>query len=206
MAINFSLAELQQMFPVTPRDKLIPLVPHLVSYCNKYGIDNTIRFTAFIAQVGHESAGLTALRENLNYSKEGLVKVFPRYFDVDTATLYEHKSEKIANRVYANRMGNGDEQSGDGFKFCGRGLLQLTGKDNYASFAKWCGKTLDEAVAFLGTPEGAVASAVYFWVKNGLNVLADKGDFETLTKRINGGTNGLSERLKLYNKAKTIFK
>lgn len=206
MALEITLSNLQQLFPVTPNDKLVSLVVHINNYCNKYNINTPQRIAAFLAQVGHESAGLTALRENLNYSKEGLVKVFPKYFTLELAAQYEHKPEKIANRVYANRMGNGAEDSGDGFKYCGRGALQLTGKDNYTSFAKWIGKTLEETVTFLGTPEGAIASAVYFWVKNNLNVLADKGDFEGLTKRINGGTNGLQERLKIYNKAKTIFK
>jgi putative chitinase len=131
--------------------------------------------------------------------------MFPKYFPDDTiANDYcsrPNKQEAIANRVYANRMGNGDEASGDGYKYCGRGLIQLTGKDNYTWFAESLEISAEEASEFLATFEGAVQSACWFWESNNLNQWADKGDIVTLTKRINGGTIGLEDRIKHYEHA-----
>lgn len=206
MPVSVTIASMQAMFPATPKEILISYVPHINVLCNKYGIDNSIRLCAFLAQVAHESQGLTRTSENLNYSKEGLLKIFKKYFNEVSAEEYAHKPQKIANRVYANRMGNSGEESEDGWKFRGKGLIQLTGKHTIVAFAKWCGKSLDATLAYLETPEGAVASAVYFWHKNDLNKYADKEDIVGLTKRINGGTHGLKERGILYNKAKEIFK
>jgi putative chitinase len=153
----------------------------------------------FFAQTAHESGNFKAFSENLNYSAEGLLRIFSKYFDVATAKQYARQPEKIANRVYANRMGNGDEASGDGFKYKGRGALQLTGKSNYNDFAKWLGKTIDPNDV---ADEYAFESAKYFFDKNKLWGICDKGvDDATilaLTKRINGGTHGLDDR-----KAKT---
>ena len=133
-------------------------------------------------------------------------KVFPRYFpNIELATQYAHNQEKIANRVYGNRMGNGDETTGDGFRYCGRGLIQLTGKDNYTKFAESIETPLSEITEFLGTFEGAVQSACWFWEANNLNQWADKGDILTLTKRINGGTIGLEDRIKHYNHALEVL-
>lgn len=158
------------------------------------------RAAHFFGQTAHETGGFKAFSENLNYSAQGLMGVFKKYFpDAATAAKYERKPEAIANRVYASRMGNGPESSGDGYKFCGRGLIQLTGKDNYTRFAKSIGKTLDEAVAYLETSDGAVASAGWFWDANKLSVYADKGDFVGLTRRINGGTIGLADRQHHYD-------
>jgi putative chitinase len=153
----------------------------------------------FFAQTAHESGNFKAFSENLNYSAEGLLRIFPKYFDQATANKYARQPEKIANRVYANRMGNGDEASGSGWLYKGRGALQLTGKSNYKDFADWLGKTIDpNAVA----DEYAFESAKYFFDKNKLWAICDKGvDDATilaLTKRINGGTHGLDDR-----KAKT---
>lgn len=206
MSASITIAQLQQLFPSTPRDTLISFVPHINVLCDRYGINTPVRMAAFLSQVGHESAGLSRTVENLNYSEVGLLKIFKKYFTPDTAKTFAHKPEKIANRVYSNRMGNGTEESGDGFRFRGKGLLQLTGRNNYTAFAKWCGKTLEQAEAYLNTPEGAVASAIFFWSKNNLNEIADIEDTERLTKRINGGTHGLSERRDLYTKAKSILK
>jgi putative chitinase len=153
----------------------------------------------FFAQTAHESGNFKAFSENLNYSAEGLLRIFPKYFDQATANKYARQPEKIANRVYANRMGNGDEASGSGWLYKGRGALQLTGKSNYKDFADWLGKAIDpNAVA----DEYAFESAKYFFDKNKLWAICDKGvDDATilaLTKRINGGTHGLDDR-----KAKT---
>ena len=170
-----------------------------------FEINSTNRIAMVLAQVGHESGGLNNTKENLNYKAQGLMNTFPKYFrDVDPEE-YAHNPEKIANRVYANRMGNGNEESGDGFKFCGRGLIQLTGRDNYTRFANDIGIDLDEAVQYLGTPEGAAMSAGWFWSKNGLNALADEGDVVRCTKKINGGTIGLAERTALYEEALQLF-
>ena len=167
-----------------------------------YDIDTVPRVAAFLAQTAHESGGYRAIKENLNYKAESLMKVWPRYFpDMATAQRYAHKQEAIANRAYANRMGNGDESSGDGWKFCGRGLIQLTGKSNYQRYAESLEISLDEASEHLTTFEGCVQSAAWFWEANNLNQYADSGDILTMTKRINGGTLGLEDRIKHYKHA-----
>jgi putative chitinase len=161
---------------------------------------NPKRAAAFLAQIAHESGGFNFVTENLNYSAKGLMTTFKKYFPTEElAKQYERKPEKIANRVYANRMSNGDENSGDGWKFRGRGLIQLTGRANYTRFAEDLGISLDETVAYLETPAGAVSSAGWFWDNNNLNQLCDKDDFVTLTKRINGGTIGLEDRKHHYH-------
>jgi putative chitinase len=168
----------------------------------EYGINTPERVAAFIAQCAHESGGFKFLKENLNYKAESLLKVFPKYFKtLDEARAYEKKPEKIANRIYGNRMGNGNEASGDGFRYCGRGLIQLTGKENYSWFAASLEIPVEEASEYLETFEGAVQSACWFWEENKLNQWADKKDILTLTKRINGGTIGLDDRIKHFNHA-----
>jgi len=167
----------------------------------EYEIDTPQRIAAFIAQCSHESGGFTTLKENLNYRAVTLRKVFPKYFTEAAAEQFAGKAEAIANRVYANRMGNGPEESGDGYRYCGRGLIQLTGKDNYQNFADSLEIDVEELPEYLGTFEGAVQSACWFWENNNLNQWADKGDIVTLTKRINGGTIGLEDRIKHYEHA-----
>jgi putative chitinase len=167
-----------------------------------YDIKSVPRVAAFLAQTAHESGNYRAIKENLNYKAASLTKVWPKYFPtMDIANQYANKPEMIANRAYANRMGNGPEESGDGWKFCGRGLIQLTGKDNYTRYAQSLEIGLDEASEHLTTFEGCVQSAAWFWEANNLNQWADKGDILTLTKRINGGTLGLEDRIKHYNHA-----
>jgi putative chitinase len=169
-----------------------------------YEIDTPQRIAAFIAQCSHESGGFTTIKENLNYRPESLVKLFSKYFDLPTAQRYcalPNKQEAIANRIYANRMGNGDESSGDGYKYCGRGLIQLTGKDNYFWFSSSLGITPEDASEYMATFEGAAQSACWFWENNKLNQWADAGDILTLTKRINGGTIGLEDRVNHYEHA-----
>lgn len=168
---------------------------------------NPKRMAAFLAQIAHESGAFNFTQEGLNYSAQALMKTWPKRFPtLAIARQYARNPQKIANKVYANRMGNGSEASGDGYKFRGRGLIQLTGKDNYIRFAKSIGKTLDETVAYLETPEGAVASAGWYWDINKLNIYADKGDFVGLTRRINGGTIGLADRKHHYDIALKALK
>ena len=170
-----------------------------------YDINTPQRVAAFVAQCAHESGGFRALKENLNYKAVTLRKIFPKYFPDDaTANHYAslpNKQEAIANRVYGGRMGNGPEASGDGFRYCGRGLIQLTGKQNYQNFADSIETPVEDIPEFLATFEGAVQSACWFWESNNLNQWADKGDILTLTKRINGGTIGLEDRIKHYEHA-----
>ena len=190
-----------------------PYVDHWYEALNEilpeYEITTPQRVAAFMAQCAHESGGFRALKENLNYKAPSLRKIFPKYFPDDaTANHYAslpNKQEAIANRIYANRMGNGDEASGDGFRYCGRGLIQLTGKENYTWFAASLDIPVEEAAEYLQTFEGAVQSACWFWETNNLNQWADKGDILTLTKRINGGTIGLEDRIKHYNHALHVF-
>jgi putative chitinase len=167
-----------------------------------YDINTIPRVAAFLAQTAHESGGYKAIKENLNYRAETLMKVWPRLFpNMDIANQYAHKPEAIANRAYGGRMGNGPEDSGDGYKFCGRGLIQLTGKDNYTRYAQSTEQSLDEASEHLTTFEGCVQSAAWFWEANNLNQWADSGDMKTLTKRINGGDLGLADRIQHYQHA-----
>jgi len=173
-----------------------------------YEINTTNRIAAFIAQCSHESAGFTALKENLNYKAETLTKLWPKLFPAGIAKAYAsmpNKQEAIANRAYGSRMGNGPEESGDGFKFCGRGLIQLTGRNNYQAFADSLEMDIDDVPEYLATFEGAAQSACWFWEENKLNQWADKGDILTLTKKINGGTIGLEDRIKHYEHAITVL-
>jgi len=173
-----------------------------------YEIDTPQRVAAFVAQSAHESGNFTALHENLNYRAETLRKVFPKYFtDTSAAQIASqpNKAELIANRVYANRMGNGDEASGDGFRYCGRGLIQLTGRSNYQAFAESIETPMEQIPEFLATFEGAIQSACWFWESNNLNQYADSGDIVTMAKRINGGTIGLEDRKKHYEHALQVF-
>ena len=194
---NFTQDQLQQFLPNNEH------VPHwfeaLAKVLPDYDLTTVPRVASFLGETFVESAGYTAIQENLNYRPETLMRVFPSHFPggLSEATQYcsqPNKQEAIANRVYANRMGNGPEESGDGWKFCGRGLIQLTGKSNYEKFAESIDTPLDDVPEFLTTFEGCVQSACWFWEANNLNALADNGDVLGLTKKINGGTLGLAER------------
>ena len=197
---------LQAICPRTKVQILETFVEPLSKICDYYEITTLQRQAAFLAQTAHESGGYTAIRENLNYSADGLQKIFKKYFpDAATAQQYARQPEKIANRVYANRMGNGDEASGDGYRFRGRGIIQLTGKFNYTQLSQDLDMSLDETVQYLETPEGAVVSAGWFWHRNKLNAICDREDFVMLTKRINGGTLGLEDRKHHYEIALKIL-
>ena len=186
-----------------------PYVDHWCEALNKilpdYDISTPQRVAAFLAQTAHESGGYTALHENLNYTAQSLCRVWPSHFNESIANDYAHNPEKIANRAYVGRMGNGDEASGDGWNFCGRGLLQVTGRVNYQAFADSLQMNINDVPAFLQTFEGAVQSACWFWENNNLNQYADNGDFVTMTKKINGGTLGLDDRQHRYLQAMQVF-
>ena len=180
-------------------DTVINQIPEIET---KFEINTPLRLAHFLAQAGHESGGFKALNENLNYGAKGLLGTFKKYFTPDTAALYERKPEKIANLVYANRMGNGDKASGDGYKFRGRGYIQLTGKDNYGAFDKTVDENILENPDLVAT-KYPLASAAWFFHKNGLQKIADEGATDLVvtkvTKRVNGGTIGLPDRIKHFN-------
>ena len=201
---DFTKQQLKEMIPKNAYvDQWFEAISEILP---EYEITTPQRVAAFLAQCAHESGGFVFLKENLNYKAASLRRVFPKYFPDDAiAAQYAGKGEMIANRVYANRMGNGDEASGDGFRYCGRGLIQLTGKNNYTFFAGSLDIPVEEASEYLQTFEGAVQSACFFWEQNKLNQWADAGDILTLTKRINGGTIGLEDRIKHYEHALHIF-
>ena len=169
------------------------------SLFDKYGLTTKLRIAHFMAQIEHES-GLKPIAENLNYSAQGLMQTFSKYFTTNDSLLFASNPEKIANRVYANRMGNGDEKSGDGWKYRGRGFIQITGKINYFQLAN------DTDLDCLKNPDllleeaNAMISALWFWNKAGLNKLADKNDIKGITRKINGGTIGLAHRQELFKK------
>ena len=198
-----TLSQLKQLLPKNP------YVEHwhhaLEQLFPDYDINTPKRMAAFIAQCSHESGGFMVLKENLNYKAATLRKIFPKYFPNDQiAQEYASKPNKqvaIASKVYANRMGKGDEASQEGYKFCGRGLIQLTGRSNYQAFADSLEMNIDDVPEYLATFEGAAQSACWFWETNKLNQCADAGDILTLTKRINGGTIGLEDRKKHYEHA-----
>ncbi len=170
----------------------------LAGCCAEWGIDTGLRQAAFLAQLAHESGQLRALVENLNYSAEALLRVFPRHFDAGQAATYARQPQRIAARAYANRMGNGDETSGDGWRYRGRGLIQITGHDNYAACGTAIGLDLIAQPELLEQPGPAARSAAWFWHNHDLNRLADARDIEAITRRINGGLTGLEDRKAHY--------
>ena len=204
--MKVTLDQLWNFYEDTDDFVLEKFVDPINKVIEEFEINTPQRLSMFLAQIGHESAGLTRLHENLNYKAARLTQIFPKYFrDVDP-NEYANNPEKIANRVYCNRMGNGNEASGDGYRFRGRGAVQLTGRSNYVA----CGEDLEVDLInnpdYLETPEGAIRSAAWFWDQHDLNDWADKGDVATVSKKINGGTIGLEERKELYEEALTIFR
>jgi putative chitinase len=194
----------KEMFPLNGNTAIIFAV--LEKYFTKYEINTTNRIAGFLAQCGHESNGFTVFKENLNYSAEGLVSTFSKYFpNIASTTGFAKNPQKIANKVYANRLGNGSEESGEGYLYRGRGVIQLTGKDNYKAFADFKGKTLTDVVTYLETTEGAIESALWFWKTRGLNAVCDADDIIKMTKLINGGAIGLDDRKLKYNNFKVIL-
>jgi putative chitinase len=176
-------------------DTVIAQIPGVVE---KFEINTPLRLAHFLAQTGHESGGFKAVTENLNYGAAGLQSIFKKYFTAESAVEYARKPEKIANVVYANRMGNGNQASGEGFKYCGRGYIQLTGKDNYAAFDKTVAEDILANPELVAT-KYPLLSAAWFFHKNGLHKIADEGATDDVvtkvTKRVNGGTIGLADRI-----------
>ena len=179
------------------------LVPVLNTAMSRYQIVGAKRIAAFIAQVGHESGHLTRLVENLNYSTDALRKTWPSRFDVDLASAVARKPEQIANIAYGNRMGN--TAPGDGWKYRGRGLIQITGKNNYRACGEALGLDLVTQPELLEKPQHACMSAAWFWATNGLNALADAGKLDAITQRINGGQTGAADRLALHVRAMKVL-
>jgi putative chitinase len=180
-------------------DSVIEQIPGIQ---DKFEINTPLRLAHFLAQCGHESGGFKLVQENLNYGAKGLMGIFKKYFPNETTALaYERKPEKIANVVYASRMGNGDKTSGDGWKFHGRGFIQLTGKDNYVAFGKSINEDMTANPDLVAT-KYPLASAAWFFNKNGLHKLADGGATDavvtSITKRVNGGTIGLEDRIRHF--------
>ena len=167
----------------------------------RYGINTPRRAAAFLATAVHETGGLRRMEEALSYSAGRMVVVWPSRFTAATAGAYAHSPERLANKVYASRMGNGDEASGDGWKFRGAGLIQITGRANYAALAKAFGRGVDDAAAWVRTREGAAVSAAWWWSANGCNELADAGDVAGWRRRVNGGLVGLEDVQALYGMA-----
>lgn len=193
MEIEMDLSKVKLLYP----NAIKGLMDVLIAELNKqtWSDENKI---LFLAQCAHESGYFRFIKENLNYSAKGLKTIFPRYFFTRDAMLYAYKPEKIANAVYANRMGNGDEKSGDGWKYRGRGIIQITGKTNYTKCLNSLGVTDPD---YLETLEGAVKSAIWFWKAN---LLYNEKDMVVITKRINGGVNGLDDRKAQYRRIKGI--
>ena len=188
-----SLQQLKQMVKNPHVDHWHEALDQLL---DDYEINTPLRVAHFIAQCAHESGNFVFIKENLNYKAASLQKIFSKYFPTaELAAQYANRPEQIANRIYANRMGNGPETSGDGFRYCGRGLIQLTGKDNYTFFAGSLNIPVEEASDYLATFEGAAQSACWFWEQNNLNRFADANDVKGLTRAINGGYIGLEDRI-----------
>lgn len=203
MALTMKKEQLRSIFPrMKDIDEWYDIMGDLLP---KYEINTKERIAAFLAQCGHESGQFTIIQENLNYSADGLLRVFGRYFRDRDVNAYARNPEKIANLVYANRMNNGDTASGDGYRFRGRGVIQLTGRYNYTEFGKSIGMSPEDVSTYLETKKGALHSACWFWVTNGLNDLSDKGEMRSITKRINGGYNGLEDRMHYYHIAMRVL-
>jgi putative chitinase len=190
-----NLQKLEHILPNNVYDALVK---------DNKNISNNFRLAHFLSQVAHESGNFKVLHENLNYSASGLLKVFPRYFNATTAAQFARKPQLIANRVYANRIGNGNEASGDGWNYRGRGYLQVTGRANYKAFSEYIGEDCEKNPDFIAT-KYPLDSALWFFDRNKLWTLCDKGEENVpiVSRRVNGGTNGLQDRL---NKFRSFMK
>ncbi len=203
-----SFQAIAAVLPAANRESYNSYLPYLDGIARTYEIDTPLRQAHFLAQIAHESGGFRLNKENLNYSAQALGNVFRKYFPTaQLAAKYARQPEAIANVVYANRMGNGDTASGDGWRYRGRGLVQLTGKYNYVVYAKERGQDFVNNPDLLLEPSWSIDVAGWFWKSRGLNSLADKDDVRGITKLINGGFNGLDDRIKylgLFKKALQI--
>lgn len=203
-----------QFAALFPRAKA-EILPHLNHAMAVYGIESPVRMAAFLAQIGHESAGLTVVTENLNYSAQGLANTWPKRFAEDPnakekkpnrdALFLARKPAEIANHVYALRLGNGDVKSGDGWRYRGRGFIQITGRNNYMNASMALGRDFVADSGLLETPEFASLTAGWWWFAHGLNELADGAKFDAITKVINGGYNGLPDRTQRWKQATEVL-
>jgi putative chitinase len=207
-----TLQKLIQALPTARISNIELYYSHLIAAMTEFSIFPSRCEAAFLAQCAHESGLFSAVRENLNYSADGLLRTFPRHFTAAQAQDYARQPERIANRVYANRMGNGAETSGDGWAYRGRGLIQLTGKNNYTAAGRGLNRDLVTDPSYLETPEGAARSAAWFWYENRLNTPAARGDIDEVSRLINAGPNGslrnvhgLAERRTHYNRILSAF-
>ena len=206
-----TLEQLRQITPIKDQTTLNNTLKGLNDCLIMFNINTPLRVNHFLSQILHESGELTVLKENLLYSAKGLMTTFKKYFPtLESTNGYVKNQAKIANKVYANRMGNGDEASGDGFKFRGRGTLQTTGHDNYKSLSDYTKIDFVKNPELLETLQYAFMSAGYFWYKNNLNTIADKGNTDEIItavrKRVNGGTNGLLDTISKFRKCEKIIK
>lgn len=200
-------SDFKTIIPDLSWEKAAPYLPLFETVLPTYQIDTPLRQAHFLAQITHESAGFKAVVENLNYSQDALYGLFRKYFpNKDLAKTYARKPEKIANRIYADRMGNSNEASGDGWKYRGRGLIQLTGKNNYTQFGIVVNKDTVGHPDQVADPELALSSACWFWKVNNLNKYADADDVVMVTKRINGGDHGLASRMHFLEEYKKLLK
>ncbi|MBB1487702.1 glycoside hydrolase family 19 protein [Oceanospirillum sediminis] len=199
--------QLQKIMPGAKQEHIELYLHGINKACGDFGINTPLRVAHFLAQLAHESGSLRYVSENLNYSAKALRAVFGKYFPTDQeAEAFARQPEKIANRVYADRMGNGDEASGDGWSYRGRGLIQLTGKDNYQRFSQAVGQDAVASPDLLAeNPDLAVATAGWYWNSRSLNEYADQDDIKQITRRINGGYNGLEDREEYLVRAKNVL-
>lgn len=201
-----TVEQLQRIFPKARRANLEAFCGEINEAMMEFEIDTPVRQAAFLAQCAHESGSFSAVRENLNYSAKGLMGIWPKRFpSLAAAQPYHRNPQKIANKVYANRMGNGSEASGEGWAYRGRGLIQLTGKTNYVACSQGIEYDVVADPDYLETTEGAARSAAWFWWSRGLNAQADANDIRTMTKKINGGYIGLEERAHYFEAAKHVL-
>lgn len=198
----------EQLRSIAPNagSKIDTYLPYINKYMEEFKINTPRRIQHWLAQVLHESNEFRAVEENLNYSSSRLLQVFPKYFVPSTALAYANKPQRIASRVYANRMGNGAEATGDGWKYRGRGLIQLTGKSMYNSYKGYCGFDVVAQPDLIAQPLGAVRSSMWFFATHGCNEMADRDDVVSITRKINGGTTGLDKRKVYLLRAKLYIK
>lgn len=199
--MNLNAFQFKQLFPQAD----LALLPFLNVTFVRYDIDSPVRAAAYLAQVGHECAGFTKFVENLNYGAQGLLATWPKRFTPEQAADYARDPERIANHVYGGRMGNGPEETGDGYTYRGRGAIMTTGKANYTILGVRLAIDLVAHPELLEQPEAACLSGGDFWYLNNFNTLADIGHFDEITQQINGGQNGAADRHALWEKAKVIF-
>ena len=197
--------QLRRAIPDAKESSIEKYYEPLIAAMEHYSINTKNRIAAFLANLAHESAAFNTIEENLNYTGSRLLQVWPRHFRGRNVNLYHRNPQKIANLVYSNRMGNGDKSSGDGWRYRGRGLIQLTGKSNYQLFSDAIDADIVSNPDWIFTPEGATISAGWFWNSRKLNSLADVEDLKEITRKINGGYHGHDDRVKRYRHIKKVL-